>query len=282
MVRSTVDGLTSVDSEADVAAATAMGYSPAQRFFRVELPLAGPVLLAGLRVVSVSHDLAHHGRRASSASTSLGLLFTDGFGRGISEEILAGIVMVLVLAFVLDGLLVLLGRLVMPWTRTNAVSRDRPAGSCKQRRSPRDHRTGLRVDVRPRELRRLQRHPPRLWEHVWITLLAVLIAAVIAVPVGYAIGHTRPCSWLRDRACPAASGRCRRSACCSLFGLLLGIGLQAPLARPRHPGDPVGARRCVLGHRVRRPGDRRRRAGPGHDRVADPVRRSRSRSGCRC
>lgn len=121
MVRSTVDGLTSVDAGTK-SASTAMGYSSAQRFFRVELPLAGPVLLAGLRVVSVSTiSLTTVG--AVLGIQSLGSLFTDGLGRGIYEEIISGIVMVLVLAFVLDGLLVLLGRLVMPWTRTSAVSK---------------------------------------------------------------------------------------------------------------------------------------------------------------
>ncbi|WJX99721.1 ABC transporter permease [Curtobacterium sp. SP.BCp] len=115
MVRSTVDGLTSVDA-ATASAATAMGYSSGQRFFRVELPLAGPVLLAGLRVVAVSTiSLTTVG--AVLGIQSLGSLFTDGLARGIYEEIISGIVMVLVLAFALDGLLVLLGRLVMPWTR---------------------------------------------------------------------------------------------------------------------------------------------------------------------
>ncbi|MDM7888393.1 ABC transporter permease [Curtobacterium sp. RHCJP20] len=127
MVRSTVDGLTSVDAGTK-AASTAMGYSGVQRFFRVELPLAGPVLLAGLRVVTVSTiSLTTVG--AVLGIQSLGSLFTDGLARGIYEEILSGIVMVLVLAFVLDGLLVALGRAVMPWTR----------------RAPRSRRTARRV-----------------------------------------------------------------------------------------------------------------------------------------
>ncbi|WP_022904282.1 ABC transporter permease [Curtobacterium sp. B8] len=120
MVRSTVDGLTSVDG-ATAAAATAMGYSSAQRFFRVELPLAGPVLLAGLRVVAVSTiSLTTVG--AVLGIQSLGSLFTDGLARGIFEEIISGIVMVLVLAFAIDAVLVLVGRLVMPWTRRTRTS----------------------------------------------------------------------------------------------------------------------------------------------------------------
>lgn len=120
MVRSTVDGLESVDGPT-TSAATAMGYSGAQRFFRVDLPLAGPVLLAGLRVVAVSTiSLTTVG--AVLGVKSLGSLFTDGIGRGITEEIASGIVMVLVLAFAVDGLLVLLGRIVMPWTRKNRAA----------------------------------------------------------------------------------------------------------------------------------------------------------------
>ena len=70
--------------------------------------------------------------------------------------------------------------------------------------------------------------PGRLWEHVWITLLAVLIASVIAVPLGYAIGHTGK---LRGFSI-ATSGGVRALptlGVLSLFGLLLGIGLEAPL-----------------------------------------------------
>lgn len=70
--------------------------------------------------------------------------------------------------------------------------------------------------------------PTRLWEHVWITLLAVLIASVIAVPLGYAIGHTG-----RFRGFSiATSGGVRALptlGVLSLFGLMLGIGLEAPL-----------------------------------------------------
>jgi len=123
MVRSTVDGLGSVDA-ATTSAATAMGYSGAQRFFRVDLPLAGPVLLAGLRVVAVSTiSLTTVG--AVLGIQSLGSLFTDGIGRNIPEEIVSGIVTVLVLAIVIDGLLVLLGRAVMPWTRKDTTAKRR-------------------------------------------------------------------------------------------------------------------------------------------------------------
>jgi osmoprotectant transport system permease protein len=59
---------------------------------------------------------------------SLGQLFTDGIQRNIPEEIWTGIVLTIVIALVLDGLVVLLGRILMPWTRvaTSRVRRGEP------------------------------------------------------------------------------------------------------------------------------------------------------------
>jgi osmoprotectant transport system permease protein len=115
MARSAADALDAVDPGI-VGAAEALGYSPVQRFFKVELPLAGPVLLAGIRVVAVSTvSLVTVG--ALLGIPNLGFLLTDGLKRAISVEILTGIVLTIVLALVIDGLLVLIGRLVMPWTR---------------------------------------------------------------------------------------------------------------------------------------------------------------------
>ncbi|MDS9013850.1 ABC transporter permease subunit, partial [Streptococcus pneumoniae] len=54
LVRSSVDAFESVDRDI-LQASTAMGYRPLRRFFAVELPLAVPVLVAGLRVASVSN-----------------------------------------------------------------------------------------------------------------------------------------------------------------------------------------------------------------------------------
>jgi osmoprotectant transport system permease protein len=115
MARSTADGLASVDADVRQSA-TAMGFSPWSRFWRIELPLAGPVLLAGLRVVSVSTiSLTTVG--AVLGIESLGSLFTDGFQRNIPLEILTGIVLTIAMALVIDLLIVLLGRALMPWTR---------------------------------------------------------------------------------------------------------------------------------------------------------------------
>jgi osmoprotectant transport system permease protein len=115
MARSTADGLASVDNDVKQSA-SAVGFSSRARFWRVELPLAGPVLLAGLRIVAVSTiSLTTVG--AVLGIDSLGALFTDGFQRNIPEEIAAGIVLTIVMALVVDLLLVLCGRALMPWTR---------------------------------------------------------------------------------------------------------------------------------------------------------------------
>lgn len=113
MVRSAADAFLAV-SPMVLDAATATGYSPAKLFFAVQLPLAGPVLLAGLRVVAVSTvSLVSIG--ALTGISSLGSLFTDGFQRGFTTEIVIGVAFTVVVAFAFDALLVLGARVLMPW-----------------------------------------------------------------------------------------------------------------------------------------------------------------------
>ena len=120
MVRSVTDGLQSVDHSAR-AAAVAMGFGPFRRFWAVEFPLAGPVVLAGLRVTAVSTiSLATVG--ILLGVTNLGYLFTNGFQRRIIPEILAGVVTVMLIALRVDGLLILAGRALMPWSRAVAAA----------------------------------------------------------------------------------------------------------------------------------------------------------------
>ncbi|GAA1738804.1 ABC transporter permease subunit [Microcella frigidaquae] len=116
MARSVADALASVDPDVRQAA-TAVGYSGWGRFWGVEFPLAGPVLLAGLRVVAVSTvSLLTVG--IIIGVQSLGYLFTNGYERGILASVLTGVVMTVLVALLFDRVLVLLGRLVMPWTRS--------------------------------------------------------------------------------------------------------------------------------------------------------------------
>jgi osmoprotectant transport system permease protein len=116
LVRSVVDALTAVPWDVRTAA-TAMGFRPLRRFFAVELPISIPVLIAGLRVASVSSiSLVSVGGLLGIGG--LGNLFTDGFHRNFIFEIVVGVVASLLLALVMDLLLVLIGRVTTPWTRT--------------------------------------------------------------------------------------------------------------------------------------------------------------------
>ncbi len=124
LVRAVVDGLDAVDAEVRLAA-TAMGYGALRRFWTVELPLAGPVVLAGLRVATAS-TIALATVGILVGVSNLGYLFTNGLQRRIVPEVLAGIVAVVVIAVILDLLLVLVGRLLLPWTRRVRAVR-RPA-----------------------------------------------------------------------------------------------------------------------------------------------------------
>ncbi|MGP3536313.1 ABC transporter permease [Microbacterium sp. RD1] len=123
LVRSVADGLESVDDGVRQAS-TALGYGSFRRFWAVEFPLAGPVILAGLRVASAS-TIALATVGILVGITNLGYLFTNGLQRRIVPEVLAGVVAVVVLALVLDLLLVLAGRLLLPWTRRVPRSRAR-------------------------------------------------------------------------------------------------------------------------------------------------------------
>lgn len=115
MVRTTADALADVEPDV-IESATAMGYSTWGRMLRVDLPLAGPVLLAGMRVVAVSTvSLVSVG--ALIGVNSLGYLFIDGFQRDFPTEILVGIVGTVLIALAFDGLLVLLGRVLLPWAQ---------------------------------------------------------------------------------------------------------------------------------------------------------------------
>ncbi|TXK17144.1 ABC transporter permease [Homoserinibacter sp. GY 40078] len=113
MTRTMSDALGSVDADVKQAA-TAIGYGGWRRFWSVEFPLAGPVMLAGLRVTAVS-TIALATVGILIGVDNLGYLFTNGLQRRIVPEVLAGVVAVTVIALIVDGLLVLAGRMLMPW-----------------------------------------------------------------------------------------------------------------------------------------------------------------------
>jgi osmoprotectant transport system permease protein len=108
-----VEGLRSVPQPVRQAA-TAMGYGPLRRLATVELPLAVPVIIGGLRVAVVSSiSLASVGQLIGVSS--LGYLFTDGLQRSYPAEIYTGIALVIALALACDLVLVGIRRALTPW-----------------------------------------------------------------------------------------------------------------------------------------------------------------------
>lgn len=116
LVRTAADAFGSVDPEVRQAA-IAVGHSPRSVFWRVDLPLAVPVLISGIRVTTVATiGLVTIG--ALIGVSSLGTLLTDGFQRGLTSEVSVGILATVALALLLDGLAIGIGKLLTPWQRT--------------------------------------------------------------------------------------------------------------------------------------------------------------------
>jgi osmoprotectant transport system permease protein len=121
MVRGAADAFASVPKDV-IGSSTAMGFSRWGRFWSVELPLAGPVLLANIRVVSVTTvSLLSVG--SLIGVTTLGYLFLNGYQRVFPTEIIIGMVFTIIVALLFDAVLVALGRLLMPWTRVMKSAR---------------------------------------------------------------------------------------------------------------------------------------------------------------
>ncbi|CAM4008897.1 ABC transporter permease [Janibacter anophelis] len=115
LVRSVVDGLGSVPEEV-TRSATAMGYTPVRRFFGVDLPLAVPVIAAGLRVAAVS-NVSIVSIASLIGVNQLGDLLVDGYNRAIAGELAAGILGCVLLALVMDLAIRLLEQVLTPWLR---------------------------------------------------------------------------------------------------------------------------------------------------------------------
>jgi osmoprotectant transport system permease protein len=115
LVRTVAAGLGAVPDHVQNAA-TAMGYTRGKRFFAIELPLAVPVIAAGLRVAAVSNvSIVSVG--TIIGVQQLGLLFSDGFNRDFYDPLVVGIIGCVVLALLFDGIIILLARVLTPWQR---------------------------------------------------------------------------------------------------------------------------------------------------------------------
>src|SRR5690349_9105713 len=121
LVRAVPEALDAV-SPAVLDAATAVGYKPLARMLKVELPLSIPVLIASLRVVAVT-NISMVAVGSVIGIGGLGTWFTEGYQSNKSDQIIAGIIAIFVLAIVIDTLIMLVGRLITPWTRVSQASR---------------------------------------------------------------------------------------------------------------------------------------------------------------
>jgi len=120
LVRTVADGLGAVPDAVNQSA-TAMGYKRARRFMSVELPLAVPVISAGLRVAAVS-NVSIVSVATLIGVSQLGSLFTDGFSRAFLDPIIVGVVACVLLALLFDVAILGVTRLLTPWQRAGKAT----------------------------------------------------------------------------------------------------------------------------------------------------------------
>jgi len=118
LIRNVVAGLVAVPADVKDAA-RGMGMTDRQLLWRVELPLAIPVIMAGVRVATVS-TIALVTVGSVIGIGGLGQYILGGLQVFFSTEILVGVVLSVILALVADALLVLAERLLTPWARRRA------------------------------------------------------------------------------------------------------------------------------------------------------------------
>jgi osmoprotectant transport system permease protein len=118
LIRNVVGGLAAVPADVrDVA--LGMGYTPRQLLWRVELPLALPVIIAGVRVATVT-TIGLTTVTALIGQGGLGYFILEGIQRFFSTPLIVGAVLSVVLAVVADAALALVQRWATPWARERA------------------------------------------------------------------------------------------------------------------------------------------------------------------
>ncbi len=115
LVRNTTEGLRAVPDDV-VESATGLGYSPARLLLRIELPLALPVIMAGLRIATVS-TVALTTVGALVAYGGLGNLLYNGVTNDFRAQVLAASLICVVIAVLLDAMLLVVQKALTPWTR---------------------------------------------------------------------------------------------------------------------------------------------------------------------
>ena len=120
LIRNIVAGLRGVPEDAREAA-RGMGYSDSQMLWRVELPLALPVIIAGIRLATVT-TIGLVTVTAVLGLGGFGAFILDGLRTFFTTETLLGAVLSVLLAIAADALLLLLQRLLTPWHRESRAA----------------------------------------------------------------------------------------------------------------------------------------------------------------
>jgi osmoprotectant transport system permease protein len=115
LIRNVIDGLRSVPPEV-LQSAVSMGYGTMRRVVTIDLPIAVPVIFAGLRVATVA-NISMVSVGAIIGIGGLGDLFTQGFQQNFLTPIVVGILLSMALALVADLVIVVSQRLLTPWAR---------------------------------------------------------------------------------------------------------------------------------------------------------------------
>jgi osmoprotectant transport system permease protein len=120
LFRNVLAGLRSVPPDA-LEAARGMGLSPRQTLLRVELPLALPAVLAGVRIAVVT-TVSLATVAAFVLPRGLGAPIFDALREFFTTKLIAAGLLAVLLAIAADALLVLAGRALTPWTRARRVA----------------------------------------------------------------------------------------------------------------------------------------------------------------
>jgi len=119
LVRNIVTGIDGVPAHIREAA-DGMGYTRWRRFFRIELPLALPAIIAGIRIATVTTiGLVAVGGLIGSGG--YGFFINEGLGRDFSTEVVLGASLSIAMAVLFDVLLAGVQRLATPWVRRGAA-----------------------------------------------------------------------------------------------------------------------------------------------------------------
>jgi osmoprotectant transport system permease protein len=121
LFRNTLTGLKEVPEEAKEAA-EGMGLTRRQSLLRVELPLAVPAIIAGVRVATVT-TISLATVAAFITPLGLGAPIFSAIQTGANTEFVAASLLAIALALIADLLIVLVQRVLTPWVRARSLAR---------------------------------------------------------------------------------------------------------------------------------------------------------------